>query len=35
MRVNHDGKRGYGVQQMGLSRAYLTRHRDALRARYY
>ena len=34
MRVNHDGKRGYGVQQMGLSRAYLTRHRDAIRARY-
>jgi len=34
MRVAHDGKVGYGVQQMGLSRAYLTRHRDAIRARY-
>lgn len=33
-RVSHAGKIGYGVQQMGLSRAYLTRHRDAIRARY-
>lgn len=30
-----DGVRhGHGVQQIGLSRAYLTRHRDALRSRY-
>lgn len=34
MRVNCQGRIGYGVQQMGLSRAYLTRHRDAIRARY-
>jgi hypothetical protein len=34
LRVNHDGRVGYGVQQLGLSRAYLTRHRDAIRARY-
>lgn len=34
MRVNCNGLRGYGVQQMGLSRAYLTRHRDAIKARY-
>lgn len=34
MRVNHAGTIGYGVQQIGLSRAYLTRHRDALRQRY-
>lgn len=34
MRVNCNGKVGYGVQQLGLSRAYLTRHRDAIRARY-
>lgn len=34
MRVNHNGKIGYGFQQMGLSRAYLTRHRDAIRSRY-
>jgi hypothetical protein len=33
-RVAHEGKIGYGVQQMGLSRAYLTRHRDAIRTRY-
>lgn len=26
--------RGHGVQQIGLSRAYLCRHRDALRTRY-
>ncbi len=25
---------GHGVQQIGLSRAYLTRHRDAIRTRY-
>ncbi|MBA4355447.1 MAG: hypothetical protein C0409_12220 [Novosphingobium sp.] len=25
---------GQGVQQLGLSRAYLTRHRDAIRTRY-
>lgn len=25
---------GHGVQQLGLSRAYLTRHRDAIRTRY-
>ena len=34
MRVNHNGNIGYGVQQIGLSRAYLTRHRDAIKARY-
>ena len=34
MRVNCEGRIGYGVQQMGLSRAYLTRNRDAIRARY-
>lgn len=33
MRVNCEGRIGYGVEQMGLSRAYLTRHRDAIRAR--
>ena len=33
MRVNCDGRTGYGVQQIGLSRAYLTRNRDAIRAR--
>lgn len=33
MRVNHAGRIGYGVQQLGLSRAYLTRHRDAIRTR--
>jgi hypothetical protein len=27
-------RRGHGVQQIGLSRAYLTRHRDAIRTRY-
>lgn len=32
-RANHNGKIGYGVQQLGLSRAYLTRNRDAIRAR--
>ena len=30
MRVNCGGELGYGVQQLGLSRAYLTRHRDAI-----
>ena len=34
MRVVCDGRIGNGVQQLGLSRAYLTRHRDALRQRY-
>jgi hypothetical protein len=34
MRVNCAGTLGYGVQQLGLSRAYLTRHRDAIRLRY-
>ena len=34
MRVTHDGRIGRGVQQLGLSRAYLTRHRDAIRQRY-
>lgn len=33
MRVNCDGRAGYGVQQIGLSRAYLTRNREAIRAR--
>jgi hypothetical protein len=33
LRVNCNGQVGYGTQQIGLSRAYLTRHRDALRAR--
>lgn len=33
MRVNHNGKIGYGVQQIGLSRAYATRHRDAIKLR--
>ena len=32
-RANHNGQIGYGVQQLGLSRAYLTRNRDAMRAR--
>lgn len=32
MRVVCNGKVGHGVQQMGLSRAYLTRNRDAIRA---
>ncbi|MCA8977474.1 MAG: hypothetical protein KDC98_22315, partial [Planctomycetes bacterium] len=31
MRWNLDGEIGYGVQQDVMSRAYLTRHRDALR----
>lgn len=33
MRVNQAGRIGYGVRQLGLSRAYLTRHRDAIRTR--
>jgi hypothetical protein len=34
MRVNYGGKVGYRVQQIALSRAYLTRHREAIGARY-
>jgi len=34
LRVTHDGRVGFGAQQLGLSRAYLTRHRDAIRTRY-
>jgi len=34
MRVNHNGRIGHGIQQLGLSRAYLGRHRDALSTRY-
>ena len=34
MRVNLDGKIGYGIQQLGLSRAYLGRNREALLTRY-
>lgn len=30
MRWNHAGRIGYGIQQDVISRAYLTRHRDAL-----
>ena len=33
-RCFYEGREGYGIQQMGLSRAYLTRHRDAIRSRY-
>lgn len=33
LRVNCGDKIGNGVQQLGLSRAYLTRHRDAIRSR--
>ena len=33
MRVNCGGKVGFGVQQLGLSRAYLTRNRDAILTR--
>lgn len=33
MRVSHEGLIGQGVQQLGISRAYFTRHRDALRLR--
>jgi hypothetical protein len=34
LRVSCGGMIGHGVQQLGLSRAYLTRNRDALRLRY-
>jgi hypothetical protein len=34
MRVVCEGRIGSGVQQLGLSRAYLTRHRAAIRQRY-
>jgi hypothetical protein len=34
LRVTCGGRSGYGVQQLGLSRAYLTRNRDAIRVRY-
>jgi hypothetical protein len=34
MRVNHEGRVGYGIQQLGLSRAYMGRNRDAIRVRY-
>ncbi len=34
MRVNLDGRIGYGIQQLGLSRAYLGRNREALLKRY-
>jgi len=34
LRVNCNGALGYGTQQLGLSRAYLTRNRDAIKARY-
>jgi hypothetical protein len=34
MRVAYEGRIGRGLQQLGLSRAYLTRHRDAIRSRY-
>ena len=33
MRVVHEGRIGNGVQQIGLSRAYLGRNRDLLRRR--
>ena len=33
MRVAHEGRIGRGLQQLGLSRAYLTRNRDSLIAR--
>ncbi len=32
MRVNHEGRLGLGTQQFGLSKAYSTRHRAAIRA---
>lgn len=32
--VSCNGMTGRGVQQLGISRAYFTRHRDALRLRY-
>jgi hypothetical protein len=34
MRVSHEGRIGSGTQQLVLSRAYLTRHRDAIIRRY-
>ncbi len=34
LRASHRGLIGTGAQQLGLSRAYLTRHRDAIRQRY-
>ncbi|MCZ4590303.1 hypothetical protein O4328_42955 [Rhodococcus opacus] len=34
LRANHNGQRGCGTVQIGLSRAYLTRNRDAIRSRY-
>ena len=34
MRVNLDGRIGYGIQQLVLSRAYLGRNREAILARY-
>lgn len=33
LRTQCNGMVGHGVQQLGLSRAYLTRHRDAIRQR--
>jgi hypothetical protein len=33
LRTSCNGLIGHGVQQLGLSRAYLTRHRDAIRQR--
>ena len=32
MRWNYNGKIGYGVQTDGITRAYASRHRDALQA---
>jgi len=34
LRASHRGMIGTGAQQLGLSRAYLTRNRDAIRQRY-
>lgn len=34
MRVNLAGRIGHGIQQLGLSRAYMGRHRDAIATRY-
>lgn len=34
MRVNLDGRIGNGIQQLGLSRAYMGRNRDAINTRY-
>lgn len=33
IRPEDNGMTGHGVQQIGLSRAYLTRHRAAIRSR--